>query len=143
MFDLSWSELLVLAIVTLLLVGPKDLPAFLRTLGRYTGVVKRHAAEFRAHFDAAMREAELDALKKDVEELGRQTSGALDETLRALPTAGDLDPREGPASRPPSTPLAAPAASNENSPVEDNAAASASGPPGQAAGSSPGALGKA
>src|ERR1700761_8768552 len=72
MFDISWSELLILGIVTLIFVGPKELPVFLRTLGRYAGVVRRHANEFKAQFDAAMREAELDAMRKEVEHM--QTS---------------------------------------------------------------------
>ena len=60
MFEISWSELLILGIVTLVFVGPKELPVFLRTLGRYAGVVRRHANEFKSQFDAAMREAELE-----------------------------------------------------------------------------------
>ena len=67
MFEISWSELLILGIVTLIFVGPKELPVFLRTIGRYAGSLKRQASEFRAHFDAAMREAELDAMKQEVE----------------------------------------------------------------------------
>ncbi len=69
MFDISWSELLILGIVTLVFVGPKELPVFLRTLGRYTGMVRRHANEFKAQFDAAMREAELDSMRKEVEQM--------------------------------------------------------------------------
>ena len=72
MFEISWSELLILAIVTLVFVGPKDLPVFLRTLGKYAGVIRRQASEIRSQFDEAMREAELDAMKKEVESL--QTS---------------------------------------------------------------------
>lgn len=67
MFEISWSELLILGIVTLIFVGPKELPVFLRTIGRYAGSLKRQAGEFRAHFDAAMREAELDSMKQEVE----------------------------------------------------------------------------
>ena len=52
MFEIGWSELLILAIVTLIFVGPKELPVFLRTLGRYAGSIKRQAAEFRSQFDA-------------------------------------------------------------------------------------------
>jgi sec-independent protein translocase protein TatB len=70
MFDVTSSKLLILGVVALLVVGPKDLPALLRTIGRYMGIIKRHAAEFRAQFDEAMREAELEQLKKDVEGLG-------------------------------------------------------------------------
>ena len=51
MFDMSWSELLILAIVTLIFVGPKELPRLLSTLGRYAGVVRRHANEFRRYFE--------------------------------------------------------------------------------------------
>lgn len=69
MFEISWSELLVLAVVTLIFVGPKDLPKFLNTMGRYAGMVRRQASEFRAQFEEAMREAELDALKKEVDKV--------------------------------------------------------------------------
>ena len=69
MFEIGWSELLILAIVTLIFVGPKELPVFLRTLGRYAGSIKRQAAEFRSQFDAAMREAELDTMRKEMEAL--------------------------------------------------------------------------
>jgi sec-independent protein translocase protein TatB len=69
MFDISWSELLILGIVTLIFVGPKELPVFLRTLGRYAGTVRRHANDFKAQFDAAMREAELDSMRKEVEQM--------------------------------------------------------------------------
>lgn len=67
MFDISFSELLILGIVTLIFVGPKELPVFMRTLGKYAGMLRRQAAEFRSHFDAAMREAELDGMRQEVE----------------------------------------------------------------------------
>lgn len=86
MFDISGSELLILAVLALLLIGPKELPAFLRTIGRYMGVVKRHAAEFRAHFDEAMREAELDALRRDAEQIRQEITGPLREASRDLET---------------------------------------------------------
>ena len=70
MFDITSSKLLILGLVALIVIGPKDLPALLRTLGRYMGIIKRQAAEFRAQFDEAMREAELDQLKREVETLG-------------------------------------------------------------------------
>jgi sec-independent protein translocase protein TatB len=72
MFDISWSELLILGIVTLIFVGPKDLPVFMRTLGRYAGAVKRQVGEVRAQFEVVVREAELDQMRKEVE--GVQTS---------------------------------------------------------------------
>ena len=57
---------MVLGVIALIVVGPKELPALLRTIGRYAGILKRQAAEFRGHFDQAMREAEFDQLKKDL-----------------------------------------------------------------------------
>ena len=71
MFDLSSSKLLILGIVALIVVGPKDLPILLRTIGKYVGMIRRQAAEFRSQFDEAMRETELDTVKKDIETMGR------------------------------------------------------------------------
>ena len=67
MFEISWSELLILAVVVLIFVGPKDLPVFLKTLGKYTGALRRQANEFKRHFDDAMREAEMDNLRKELD----------------------------------------------------------------------------
>jgi sec-independent protein translocase protein TatB len=66
MFDIAWQELLVVGIVALIVVGPKELPGLLRTVGKYVGAVRRQANEFRAQFDEAMRESELEQLRKDV-----------------------------------------------------------------------------
>ncbi|MEQ1576865.1 MAG: Sec-independent protein translocase protein TatB, partial [Hyphomicrobium sp.] len=108
MFDVSWSELLILAIVTLVFVGPKELPVFLGTLGRYAGMVRKQAGEFRRHFDDAMREAELDQMQKDVETLARdvnesvmsashaaeaEVSGAKASLNRALPPSDSTVPQ--------------------------------------------------
>jgi sec-independent protein translocase protein TatB len=70
MFDLSSSKLLILGLVALIVVGPKELPLLLRTLGKYMAMIRRQAAEFRTQFDDAMRESELDTLKKDIETVG-------------------------------------------------------------------------
>ena len=77
MFDFSSSKLLLLGIVALLVIGPKDLPALLRTVGKYVGIIKRQAAEFRAQFDEAMRDSELAELKKSVESLQQDTEQAM------------------------------------------------------------------
>lgn len=77
MIDITSSKLLILGIVALLVIGPKDLPALLRTIGKYMGIIKRHAAEFRAQFDEAMRESELAELKKEVEKVGSETEAAM------------------------------------------------------------------
>lgn len=67
MFDIGWSELLIFAVVTLLLVGRDELPVMMRTLGRYAGMIRRQADEFRGHFDAAMQEAEFDQMQSEIE----------------------------------------------------------------------------
>ncbi len=77
MFDIGWGELLVIGVVALLVVGPKELPALLRTIGRYVGMIKRQANEFRAQFDEAMREAELDQLRKEVAALKSEAKSSL------------------------------------------------------------------
>jgi sec-independent protein translocase protein TatB len=84
MFDITSSKLLILGIVALLVIGPKDLPALLRTLGKYMGIIKRHAAEFRAQFDEAMRESELEQLKKDVEGMGSEAEQAMREAEQSV-----------------------------------------------------------
>jgi sec-independent protein translocase protein TatB len=87
MFDITSSKLLILGIVALLVIGPKDLPALLRTIGKYVGIIKRQAAEFRAQFDEAMRESELADLRKDVESLGREA----EQTMRAAEQSVEKD----------------------------------------------------
>src|SRR5215813_1120076 len=69
MFNIGWSELLVIGIVALLVIGPKELPGALRTLGQWVTKVRRMASEFQNQFHEAMREAELAELKKEVDEM--------------------------------------------------------------------------
>ena len=91
MFDLTSSKLLILAVVALIVVGPKDLPVLLRTLGKYMGMIRRQANEFRAQFEDAMRETELSELKKEVEELGRDTRDTLRKATQSVETQlGDV-----------------------------------------------------
>lgn len=71
MFDIGWPELLVIAIVLIVVVGPKDLPPMLRAFGKTTAKLRSMAAEFRGQFDEALREAELDDVKKTINEARR------------------------------------------------------------------------
>jgi sec-independent protein translocase protein TatB len=84
MFDISWSELLILGLVTLIFVGPKELPRFLGQLGRYMGVVRRQANEFRAVFEQAMREAEMDQIQKEIRGVGDGIKASLDDATRSV-----------------------------------------------------------
>jgi len=74
MFDIGWGELVVIGIVALIAIGPKELPTVLRTLGQYMGKVRRMAAEFQGQFQEAMREAEMADLKKQAEDLKNSVS---------------------------------------------------------------------
>ncbi len=64
MFDIAWTEMLVIAIVMIVVVGPKELPGMLRTIGKTTAKLRAMAGDFRKQFDEALKEAELDDLKK-------------------------------------------------------------------------------
>ena len=64
MFDIGWSEMLVIAIVIIVVVGPKELPGMLRTFGRTTSKLRVMANDFRKQFDEALKEAELDDVRK-------------------------------------------------------------------------------
>lgn len=69
MFDIGWSELVVIGVVALIVIGPKELPGVLRMVGQWTAKVRRMAAEFQGQFNEALREAEIADLKKQVEEI--------------------------------------------------------------------------
>jgi len=66
MFDIGWSELLIIAVVAIIIIGPKDLPRVLRNLGRTMGAVRRTASEFKAQFEDAVRESEFDELQREL-----------------------------------------------------------------------------
>ncbi len=63
MFEVGWTEMLVIAIVMIVVVGPKDLPRMLRTFGKATSKMRSMAGEFRKQFDEALKEAELEDVK--------------------------------------------------------------------------------
>ncbi|RRN65602.1 Sec-independent protein translocase protein TatB [Caulobacter sp. 602-1] len=65
--DIGGTELLVIAAVALIVVGPKDLPALLRKLGQFVGRMRGMASEFRASFDEMARQSELDELRREVQ----------------------------------------------------------------------------
>ncbi|KQV83626.1 Sec-independent protein translocase protein TatB [Rhizobium sp. Root1220] len=64
MFDIGWTELLVIAVVLIVVVGPKDLPPMLRAFGKMMQRARKVAGEFRAQFDEALREADLDDVRQ-------------------------------------------------------------------------------
>ena len=66
MLDFSWSHILIVLIVALVVVGPKDLPRLMRTVGQWAGKARRMAGEFRKSFDEMARQSELDELRKEI-----------------------------------------------------------------------------
>ena len=78
MFDIGWSELVVIAVVALIAIGPKELPGVLRMVGQYMGKIRRMASEFQGQFQEAMREAEMADLKKQVDEMTDTAKGFTD-----------------------------------------------------------------
>ncbi|KFB09882.1 Sec-independent protein translocase protein TatB [Nitratireductor basaltis] len=116
MFDLGWPELLVVAIVLIVVVGPKDLPRVLRGFGRTTSKIRGMAGDFRKQFDEALREAELedvqtlvkDARKLDprreikkhlspLEEAGKDVRAGLDQAMKPKASQPKLDEGNRPA----------------------------------------------
>jgi len=84
--DIGASELLVIAVVALIVVGPKDLPLLLRKLGQFMAKLRGMAAEFRASFDEMARQSELDDLRKEVEAMRRgQLLGDVSEAMSDQP----------------------------------------------------------
>jgi sec-independent protein translocase protein TatB len=69
MFDISWTEFVLIGVVALIVIGPKELPAVMRTVGQWTRKVRSMAADFQHQFQEAMREAEMADLKKQVDDL--------------------------------------------------------------------------
>src|SRR5215468_536887 len=72
MFDISWTEFLLIGIVALIVIGPKELPAVMRSLGQWTRKIRSMAADFQNQFHEAMREAEMADLKKQVDDMASE-----------------------------------------------------------------------
>lgn len=75
-FGIGASELLIIAIVALLVVGPKDLPRLLRSIGQFTRKIQAMAREFQEHLNEAAKEAGVDDIKKEVTSMTDFTAGA-------------------------------------------------------------------
>ncbi|HZP75216.1 MAG TPA: Sec-independent protein translocase protein TatB [Pseudolabrys sp.] len=75
MFELDWGKLVIIGVVALIVIGPKELPGVLRTIGQWMGKVRRMASEFQGQFQEAMREAEMADLKKQVDDISAAASG--------------------------------------------------------------------
>lgn len=101
MFDIGWTELLLVAVLAIVFVGPKDLPKVMRTLGQYTARMRKMAREFQQNFEDLARETELEELRKEMAELRGQAMAPVSMGVdAAMAKASGLKPVETPALTP-------------------------------------------
>ncbi|MSO69894.1 MAG: twin-arginine translocase subunit TatB [Alphaproteobacteria bacterium] len=130
MLDIGWSEFLVIIVVILIVVGPKDLPRILRTFGQWSGKAKSYARDFQRTIEEAADENELAAIRKEIEVANRELAEVSKTTVN-LDTGvkmddGPLDPQAAqfggtkPASAPavPAATMAAPEVTTTSEPAK-------------------------
>ena len=123
MFDIGWSELVVIAVVALIAIGPKELPGVLRMVGQWMGKARKMAAEFQGQFQEAMREAEMADLKKSFDEVKEAATGftsgnVMTSLQKDVGDALRIDEIDKPAAETPATSsVDAPAASSLDAPA--------------------------
>jgi sec-independent protein translocase protein TatB len=124
-FDVGWGELVLIGVVALIVIGPKELPAVLRTFGQYMTKIRHMAAEFQSQFQEAMREAEMAELKQHFDAM----QDAAKDIRNFDPTATVRNQMEGaaaekpPEAAQPASGMAAPAPATEPVPSESPAPA--------------------
>jgi sec-independent protein translocase protein TatB len=128
MFDIGWSELLLIGIVALVVIGPKELPGALRTLGQWMGKVRRMAGDFQEQFREAMREAELADLKKEVDEMAAKAQGyahfdPMEDVRKEIEKATELPPLDAPPQSAAPTPVTPEVGAEPSAGIEPAAAA--------------------
>ena len=111
MLDMSWGEIMVIGAVALIVIGPKDLPKALRTVGQVTGKLRRMASEFQGQFNEAIREAELDDVKKQLQSVNDSVASATSTSFNPIQTFRDEL----------KTSIEAPAVTPEKAPQPDSA----------------------
>lgn len=92
MFDLGFFELLVIGIVALIVVGPKDLPVMFRTIGQYTGKARAMAREFTSAMNQAADESGMRDIQKDLSKIANPKKAGLDAVQDAADAMMDWDP---------------------------------------------------
>jgi len=99
MFDIGWSELLVIAVVAIIVVGPKDLPKLMRSIGHYAGKLRRAASDFQRQFEQAMRESEVEEVKRAIES-ARVEGKPLDQPVMLPKPQSEARPSDSVAAKP-------------------------------------------
>jgi sec-independent protein translocase protein TatB len=90
MFDIGWDEMALIAVVSLIVIGPKDLPTVLRQVGRWTRKAREMASDFQRGMDDMVRESELDDLKKQVSRVAEQPNLLREEIDKAIDPTGEM-----------------------------------------------------
>lgn len=126
MFDISWTEFLLIGIVALIVIGPKELPAVMRTLGQWTRKVRSMATDFQNQFQEALREAEMADLKKQVDDMAQDVRNYdplkdVRDDFHAIGNEVERSLERGPgkesAEQPAQPPVAAPESADTAAPV--------------------------
>jgi sec-independent protein translocase protein TatB len=140
MFDIGWSELVVIAVVALIAIGPKELPGVLRMVGQWMGKARKMASEFQGQFNEAMREAEMADLKKSFDDIKDAATGftsnnimtSLQKDVGDALNIGDIDKpatsTEAPATSATETPAVSAATETTATPAIDPPATSSDAP---------------
>ncbi len=105
MLDIGWSEMLLIAVVAIVVIGPKDLPKALRTVGQWVGRARRVAREFKDSVDDMVRDSELDELRRETEQMSRFSIEEPKPAAPPSPPALGVEPEAAPA-QPPLRPAA-------------------------------------
>lgn len=120
--DLSWSELLIVGVVALIVIGPKDLPGMFRELGRFTAKVRSMGREFSRAMDSAAKESGVKEVADDLRRVANPKSMGLDAVRSAADKFEKWDPMKPasgakPLNPPPMPPVAAPVAAPAAAPA--------------------------
>ena len=109
MFDIGWGEMVVIGVVALVAIGPKELPGVLRTAGTWVGKARRMAADFQNQFQEALREADIAEMKKQFDDAANSAASAspanlLGNTVKDVQDALALDVPDGSSPTKPAEP---------------------------------------
>lgn len=86
MFEIAWSKLMLIGVIALIVIGPKDLPVVLRSAGQMLGKLRRMADEFRGQFNEAIRESEFHEFRKGLDDIGENVRSATTGNFNPLDT---------------------------------------------------------